>query len=134
MVKATVFAAVAGISASAPIIVCPEVASIAVSTTTVSLQVGQSIVVAATALDTHGNLELAPLASETVYPNGIIASIEHIGLDSLRVTGTAPGTASLHFHDAAGVVQSQTIAISVGGSASSEQRAASPSNPRSSRP
>ena len=124
MTQATVTATAAGLSVSIPVIVCPEVASIAVSTTAISLQVGQSIIVAATPFDAHGNPELAPLGSETIYPGGIIASIDRAGFDSLRVTGTAPGTASLHFHDATGGAQSQTISISISAAASTTENAA----------
>jgi trimeric autotransporter adhesin len=124
MVTATVTATVAGLSKSVPVVVCPEVASIEVSTTAISLVVGQAVVLAATALDAHGNLERAPLTSETVFPNGMTVSEQRTGFDSLLVTGKVPGTATLIFRDATSGVQSQTIAISVSASALSAEHAA----------
>ena len=116
METATVTASVAALSASIPVVVCPEVATIAVSMPAVSIAVGQSVVLAATALDAHGRLELAPLESQTVYPNGINLSVQRAGFDSLLIKGLVPGTASLTFRDAVSGVQSQAIPISVASS------------------
>ena len=121
MATATVTATVGALSKTVAVVVCPEVASITVSTTTVSLQVGQSVTVAATALDAHGNPELAPLARQFANPTGMVVTPQTAGLDAVLLTGIAPGTSSLNFLDTVSGTKSQTIAISV--------TAASPSSP-----
>ena len=124
MATATVTATVAALSASVPVVVCPEVAKITVSTAAISLQVGQSVVVVATALDARGNPELAPLGTEIVFPTvARNVSVQRTGFDSLLVTAIAPGTATLDFRDATSGIQSQTIPISVDASSSSAERA-----------
>jgi uncharacterized protein YjdB len=120
MATATVTATAAGFSVSIPVFVCPAVASIAVSTTAIDLSVGQSITLVATVLDVHGNPERVPLSSEIVFPNGRVVTTQRVGLDSVLVTGVSPGTASLDFFY--GTVQSPTVAITVGGAASSAAR------------
>jgi hypothetical protein len=121
---ATVTATAAGQDVTVPILVCPEVTTIDVSTGSISLQVGQSVVVSATALDAHGDVDPAPLGSETIFPGGRIVTLQRAGVDSLLMTAVAPGTASFDFREATSGVQSQTIPITVSGSAASYERAA----------
>jgi hypothetical protein len=120
MATATVTATAAGLMATTPVFVCPPVASIAVSTATINLTVGQSIMVAATALDAHGNAERVPLSRQTLFPSGIVVSYQPAGFDSVTVTGVAPGTATLDFFN--GSVQSPHVAITVSAATASAER------------
>ena len=120
MATATVTATVAGLSASSKVFVCPPVASIAVSTTAINLTVGQSIALVVTVLDAHGNPDRVPLTSEIMFPNGRVVTLQSAGIDTLLVTGVAPGTATLVIIE--GTVQSKTVAITVSSAVSSAAR------------
>jgi uncharacterized protein YjdB len=120
MATAAVTAAVAGMTASSSVFVCPPVASISVSTTAMGLSVGQTIKLAASALDAHGHLERVALASAIAFPNVRVVTLQSAGIDTLLVTGVAPGNATLVF--SYGTVQSQAVAITVGSTESSVER------------
>jgi hypothetical protein len=112
----TVTATVAGLSATIPVLVCPAVQSITASTTAISLAVGQSVVISATALDAHGNVDLAPLETQIMWSGEKPIEVQRAGFDSLLVTAVAAGTGSLDVRDATSGVHSQTIAVTVAGS------------------
>jgi hypothetical protein len=113
MATATVIGMVGTASDSVSVVVCPEITSITASTTSIALQVGQSVTVAATALDARGNLDLAPLNVQLVSPGGPVVSLQRVGVDSVLLTGTAAGTSALDFFDPVSGTKSQTISISV---------------------
>jgi hypothetical protein len=115
MATATVTATAVGLSASVPVFVCPPVASIAMSTTSISLSVGQSITLVATALDAHGNPERVPFTHVIFNPDGQVVTVQPTAFNTWLVTGVAPGTATLVVGGTA------SVAITVGATESSAE-------------